>query len=158
MKPAHAAFTLCLMLSPLANAEDFPETWMEFKYSTNPQNKKAAEAVEKEMKANVFKACAEWGKGLRAKTETRAHAARNAYLLNANEINGLDIGNAREKDVVVGMTACGVYAAYGVPTRSNTTQTVRGFSAQHVYSARSAYVYTEMDGAGKLLVKAIQRR
>lgn len=152
-----AMFIFSEFISFQCVAEEFPASWHQFKYSTNSQNKKTAEAIENEAKKSFSRTCIEWGRGLRAKTETRSQAARRAYLLDKNEINGIDIGNARDKQLAIGMTICGVYAAYGLPDKVNSTERANSFHAQMIYRDRGTYVYVDSNNQGQLTVRSIQR-
>lgn len=57
----------------------------------------------------------------------------------------------RGERVSIGMSECGMFAAWGMPTISNNTHTVAGTGTQHVYrgvrgryiSTRSNYAYTQ---------------
>ena len=124
--------------------------------SSSKENTNVAAAVKKEAQKDAYKTCVEWGKGQRAPKETRLHAARTAYLADFNFINGLDIGNAREKKVSIGMTACGVFAALGRPEDVNTTETRYSTSYQIIYRERGIYLYGDL-GPNGITIRSIQR-
>jgi len=122
--------------------------------SADPQDKKLVAAIEK---MQWWDACRDWGREWRSKKATRRFVALREFLVDAQLINGPDLMRVFERQVVVGMTSCGVYASIGKPEDINYTTTALGTRAQMIYGDRELYVYTEAAAdEGNGIVTAIQ--
>jgi hypothetical protein len=131
-----------------------PRNWKAFEASTNPEDVRLVVAIKK---SNWWEACRDFGVEERRRREGRRLAALREFLLDENLINDVDLANTRERKVVVGMTACGVYASLGLPNNINQTTTARSTTAQLVYRDRRMYVYTEAGSHnGNGIVRTIQ--
>lgn len=129
--------------------------WPKILASKTPSDVKLVAEIQK---MKWFDACAAWGIATRSAQASRRAEALREFLLHDGTINGLDLGNARTREVEVGMTACGTYAALGLPEAANTTTTARTTSQQLVYRSRGMYVYTEgRAGDHNGTVRTIQR-
>jgi hypothetical protein len=107
-------------------------------------------------KKQWWEACIQWGRDTRSGAVARAALVRD-YLLSDNTANHVDVEHLKSRQVKLGMTACGVYAMFGMPDDVNSTTTSSSESTQIVYRDRGLYVYTEArpnDGNG--IVRSIQ--
>lgn len=123
-----------------AAAETVPSNWTEFKSS---KEKSDIALVAKISKADWWNVCARYGKLRRLGKETREFVAYREHLADEDLLNGRDLMNIDKKQVAVGMTACGAFAAIGLPERSNKTTTAYGSRQQMVYSNPHRYVYVD---------------
>lgn len=124
----------------------------------NSVNSSDLELVKQLRALDWRQACVEWGNGSRAKVETRRQRALALMLESDRVLNDLDRQFAPARKVEIGMNTCGVLAAFGRPTTTNTTRTAGATAAQLVYRERRVYVYTEGPAnSGNELVTAIQQ-
>jgi hypothetical protein len=131
-----------------------PPHWEAFLAS--PQDKPLVAEVKR---LEWFTACERWGQQLRSAPRSRREAALRHMLRYDQTINGADQQLAPQGKVAIGMTACGVYAALGLPDAQNTTTTASSTIQQHVYRSRGVYVYTRgVSGDHNGRVTAIQYR
>jgi len=155
MIPHAAALAAQPGQSPTPNPSPrVPHNWTAFKMSADPQDKKLVAAIEK---MQWWDACRDWGREWRSKKAARRFVALREFLVDARLINGPDLMHVFEREVVVGMTSCGVYASVGRPDDINYTTTGLSRTAQMIYRERELYVYTEAPAnEGNGIVTAIQ--
>ena len=153
-----AAFLLTLALAATslwAQERPLPTSWWSLANSVNAAD---LELVKSLRALDWRQACIEWGNGSRAKVETRRQRALALMLESDRVLNDLDRKFAPVRKIEVGMNTCGVLAAFGRPTSTNTTRTAGATTAQLVYRQRGVYVYTEGPAnSGNGLVTAIQQ-
>lgn len=123
-----------------AHSKEMPNNWPAFRTSSNPDDKRLVTVIEK---MKWWDVCRDWGREVRSKKETRRLVALREFLLQDNMINGIDLMHVGDRNVAVGMTACGVMASLGSPDTINYTTTANRTSAQMVYRSRGVYVYTD---------------
>lgn len=75
-----------------------------------------------------------------ARSETKVLAM--AEVIGRYQITLNDLPDLREKRVGIGMSECALLAAWGRPTKINTTQTATSVRKQYVYRGSNSYVYT----------------
>ena len=140
------ALIVALIYTTIIHANDFPANWQAFKDSQIPEDRNIVASILKAAKENDLNLCIEYGRGERAKKETRRNRAVFEYLLHANRLNSADLRNIKSKDVAIGMSACGVMAALGRPTRGHTRESAYGTSTQMVYERDGRYnMYIHLD-------------
>jgi len=152
------ALPLALLLaatSPHSEERPLPSSWWALANSVNSSDL----TLVKELRALDWRvACVDWGRGSRTTVETRRQRALSLMLAHDGVLNDLDRQFAPARRVEIGMNTCGVLAAFGSPTTTNTTRTASATSAQLVYRERRLYVYTEgPPNSGNGLVTAIQQ-
>jgi hypothetical protein len=126
--------------------DDYPGNWQGFKESPLPEDKKLVSNILKAGEKSHYDLCLEYGRGERAKKETRRNRAIFEFLLHSKSLNTADLSNIKERNVSVGMTACGVMAALGKPTRGHTRESAYGISTQMVYERDGHYnTYVHLD-------------
>lgn len=125
---------------PAKAPEPIPSSWREFLLSDDPANKRVTAEIQK---MQWFDACNAWGREARAMKNERRRMALMFYLRDDKLINGVDLGNVPGPLPQTGMTACGVIAMLGHPSKVNNTERGNRLSAQWVYRERGIYVYTE---------------
>lgn len=165
--PSMAAFALSTVLVMVGSAEaqqanppkashskEIPDSWPDFRASSNPDDKRLVTTIEKMKWSDV---CRDWGREVRAKKESRRLVALREFLLQSDTINGIDLMHVGERNVAVGMTACGVTASLGSPDTINYTTTASRTGAQMVYRSRGIYVYTDAaPNNGNGIVRSVQ--
>jgi hypothetical protein len=135
-------------------SKEIPEDWLAFKASSNPDDKRLVAAIER---MKWWDVCRDWGREVRTKKESRRLVALREFLLYGEMINGIDLTHVGDRNVAVGMTACGVTASLGSPDNINYTTNASGTSAQMVYRSRGMYVYTEAaPNKGNGIVRSVQ--
>jgi hypothetical protein len=151
-----ASVAIATVAMSVAFAErPLPTTWWALANSVNSDDL----GLVKQLRAlKWYDACIEWGRGTRSSKTPRRQAALQLMLESDRMLNELDIKTVPKKDVLVGMTTCGVLAVLGKPNDNNTTTTATVTSAQMVYRSRGLYVYTDAPpNQGNGIVRAIQR-
>lgn len=119
-------------------ANDMPSSWGEFKSS-----KKDAAMVKQIEAAKWDNLCIEYGRGVRAKSNTRRFNAVRDYLVDGNFLIGRDLGRAKEREFGIGMTQCGILASLGRPDDINNTTTRAGTRSQWVFREQRIYIYID---------------
>lgn len=132
---------------------DIPIDWQAFRQSANPIDRKTVAEVER---TNWTAICAAWGRETRSNKNPRRAAGLREYLLYKDLINGIDLQNFREMQLDMGMTACGVIAARGMPSsiKVSTTPTSQGIGMVYRKSSVSLYLEAKSD-SGQPVVKGI---
>lgn len=123
-----------------ADGRPIPPNWQALKNSKHPEDMALATAIEK---MKWWDECIAWGIEARKKTMTRRGHALRDHLLSQQMINGIDLGGVTSRRPAVGQTACGVYAAMGLPDKVNTSENASRTSLQIIYRAKGMYVYAE---------------
>ncbi|MDI6749341.1 MAG: hypothetical protein QMD73_04085 [Rhodocyclaceae bacterium] len=137
-----------------SHSKEIPDSWPAFKVSSNPDDKRLVAIIEK---MKWWEVCRDWGREARAKKESRRLVALREFLLQGDTINGIDLMHVSERNVAVGMTACGVIASLGLPDTINYTTTASHTGAQMVYRSRGVYVYTDAaPNNGNGIVRSVQ--
>lgn len=145
---------LLLAISSIVLADDQRFTsWEDLK---KPRNKAEAALVKKIESTDWWMICERYGKLRRQSKETEEFIAIRAFLTDKDYLNGLDLMNVPGRNIAIGMSVCGVYAALGQPDRINNSTNVYGSKAQFVYRNSSyRYVYTrDVSGHRIQLVEA----
>ena len=115
-----------------------PASWAALKQSPHPADGALAKSIES---MKWWDACVAWGREARAKTMSRRGTALQQYLQSDRTINATDLGSVRSGRPVVGQTSCGAFAALGLPSKSNTTESSKTVRIQYVYRDKGIYVY-----------------
>ena len=122
--------------------------WELLDRSNDPRDKKLATEV---VTTNVWRVCAEWGRLYRSNKDARREGGILSYLEFRGMLNKADKSHVGDQSVAIGMTECGVYAAKGLPSAVNQTDTANDRRSQLVYGR--LYVYTNRQG----IVEAVQQ-
>lgn len=98
--------------------------------------------------------CDTFGKAIRqGAPEEQIRLLRGELATRTYYFDDSDLDRVKNERMRVGMTDCGMYASWGLPTSANRTTTGAGTRVQYVYglSGKRNYVYTEGG-----IVRAIQ--
>ncbi len=138
----------------VSHSKGIPDSWPAFKASSNPDDKRLVATIEK---MEWWAVCRDLGREVRAKKESRRLVALREFLLRDDTINSFDLMHVSERNVAVGMTACGVMASLGSADTINYTTTAGRTGAQMVYRSRGMYVYTDAaPNNGNGIVRSVQ--
>lgn len=151
MSACAAGVAVCLA----AIADDkMPADWAAWKASKIAGDIKIVKGIET---GKWWNACRDWGNSLRAKGKTRRGEALQDFLLSEDMINGLDLTHARKREVEIGMTQCGLFAAIGMPNHTNDSRSASYKRSQLVYERPRRYIYTEAVATSRAqVITAIQ--
>lgn len=130
-----------------------PATWQGMQSSPQKEDAALAKSIEK---MDWDRVCLAYGQAIRQPKLSRKAQAMRLYIEHANLFSSSDFYGASKKSVSIGMSTCGVIAAWGMPSDVNTTTRARSTSQQIIYRQRNTYVYTESQGGGNGIVRTIQ--
>lgn len=123
-----------------APATPVPLDWPSFEASQAPIDRRLVADIPK---MQWWDACATWGRLTRSDAEPRRERALFAFLRAQSLLTPMDVERAKLREIAVGMTECGVFAARGLPDVTNHSTSAAGTSSQLIYRKANIYVYTE---------------